>query len=60
MNQNNDYSNITTKELSDRADKLSSKAEEVKQNILKQCNELDLFYKELVTLKEELQARTKQ
>lgn len=60
MKPTNDYSNITTKELADRADGLSLKADVIRQNILKQCDELERIFRELVSLKEELQSRVKE
>ena len=55
----NEYSNITTDELSARTGQLSSKAEGIRQSVLKQCDELEVLYRELIKLKEELESRIK-
>ena len=52
------YDNISTQELLQQADKVSSKIETIRTNIVKECEALDLFFQELVSLKEEIINRT--
>lgn len=51
------FSHITDDELNAHTNRLSARAEGLRTNVLKQCDELEVLYKELIKMKEELESR---
>jgi hypothetical protein len=55
----NQFSTITEEELKHQSDRLTAQAEGVRQNVLKQCDQLESLYKEILKLRTELTNRIK-
>ncbi len=53
----NNYSTITDEELLKHVANLTSKAAGMRKNILKECDLLEVMYKELIAIKAELESR---
>lgn len=53
----NQYSTITTEELSKRYKLLHSMSEGLRLSLVKKCDELDKLYRELIVLNKELKER---
>lgn len=51
------YKNISNEELEQRRNLLHTKSESLRLSLIKQCNELDSLYKELVLITGELKIR---
>jgi hypothetical protein len=52
------YNDISTQELLQQVDRVSSKIETIRTNIIKECETLDNLYQELVSIKDEIVNRT--
>lgn len=55
----NQFSTITEEELRQRVSRLASQAAGVRQNVLKECDNLENLYKEILKLRKEMADRAK-